>query len=155
MNKKHVILTVVIAVVVGAIGFFGGMKYGQAKAQTAGRGQLSGQYRTGGGGAGFFRGGAGGSQGAFTTGQVLSKDDKSITVQSPNGSSKIIFYSGTTQVGKFVSGASSDITTGQRVTVTGTPNSDGSITAQNIEIMPDLQTGQSSGTTSQSTTSTK
>lgn len=146
MHKKHVTLTIAIAIVVGAIGFFGGMKYGQAKAQPASRGQ----FRTA-GGAAFFRGGAGGGQGAFTTGQVLSKDDKSITVQSPNGSSKIIFYSGTTQVGKFVSGSSSDINTGQRVTVTGTPNSDGSITAQNIEIMPELQNGQTGAATAPAT----
>lgn len=135
MNKKNITITIIIAVVIGTAGFFGGMKYGQAKAQPAGRDKFAGQHKT--------RGGAGSARGDFTTGQILSKDNKSVTVQTANGNSRIVFYSGTTHVGKFISSSASDMATGQRITVTGTPNSDGSITAQNIEIMPQLQSSTS------------
>lgn len=159
MTNKNVITTIVVALVVGGIGFFGGMKYGQSRALSpqvlqsmtqAQRQQLfssfSGGQGGGAGGAGFGgrRNGGAGSQGGagFVNGQVISKDDKSITVKLNSGGSKIVFYSSTTNVGKTVQGSASDLAVGDNVVVNGTANSDGSVTAQNVQIRPAMPQGQ-------------
>jgi Domain of unknown function (DUF5666) len=80
---------------------------------------------------GNFRGLGGG-----TVGQILSKDANSITVKLPDGSTKIVFLSGTTTVDKTAQGKASDLAAGQNVVVAGSANSDGSITAQRITVRP-------------------
>lgn len=141
-----------VAVVVGGGAFYGGMKYAQSQSQ---RGRLSQadfqslqnlspeqrQQRlqelgiSGGG----FRGGQRNGGGGFTTGEILSKDDKSITIKMRDGGSKIVFYSDSTEVGKFVNGSAGDLEVGKSVSVNGTANSDGSITAQSIQLRPPMQ----------------
>lgn len=131
MNKK--ILPIIIMVVVVAVGaFFVGMKIGQGKNSSA----SIMQQRFAQNGAGNFRGGARNGVGNFAGGQIIAKDDKSITVQIQGGGSKIIFYSATTEIGKTVTGTVADLEIGKTVTATGTTNSDGSITAQSIQLRP-------------------
>ena len=133
MNKT--LLSILsVAVVVGAGAFYGGMKYDQSTAQ-ANLSQMRAN-RTGGG-----DGGARGGQGeGFTNGNVISKDDKSITVQMRTGGSKIVFFSGGTQIMKSIAGSLSDLAVGDQVTANGSANSDGSITAQSIQIRPAMPT---------------
>jgi len=134
MKNKIVSVAVLVAVVVGAGAFYGGMQYQKsiaAKTASSGRQQFAG-----GGQGGMGRRGAGGQNGGFVGGDIISKDDKSITVKSRDGGSKIVFLSQSTSVGKTVAGASSDLTVGEQVVVNGTANSDGSVTAQNIQIRP-------------------
>ncbi len=139
MVKK--LLPVIIAVlIIGGGAFYGGMKYGQSTRPNFALQNLGGQQSSMVGGA-RLRQGFGGQ--GFISGEIISKDDpakdgagKSITVKLPEGSSKIIFYSGSTEISKSVSGISNDLETGKTVVVNGTANSDGSITAQSIQIRP-------------------
>ncbi|MDD5110156.1 MAG: DUF5666 domain-containing protein [Patescibacteria group bacterium] len=139
---QKTIIMVVAVLVVGGGAFYGGMLYGKSTA-AAGRGNGLGQFQNltpeqrqqrlqqfGQGG------GAGRNGGGFTGGSILSKDDKSITVKLPDGGSKIIFFSSSTTIGKTATGTQSDLAVGENVTINGTPNSDGSITAQSIQIRP-------------------
>jgi hypothetical protein len=53
-----------------------------------------------------------------------------------SSSSEIVLLSPTTQILKSVTGAASDLTVGSEVTITGTTNSDGSVSATSIQIRP-------------------
>src|SRR5690242_7720226 len=113
---KNKIIGLVILVVVGAGCFYAGTAYQKSKTPVQTANNRGGQ---GGGNGGRFRGGAGGpvgQGGGFVNGQVIAKDDKSITVQLPNnGGTKIVFLSGNSQISKSVSGAVTDLSVGQMV----------------------------------------
>ena len=134
--KKIVIYVAIAVVIAGGIGYFAGTQVGNASGANK---RLS--FQNGGGSGTFMQNGRfGGMQGtgsfAGTAGNVIAKDASSITVQLPNGSTRIVFYSDTTKVLKSVEGTSSDLTSGENVLVTGTPNQDGSITGDTIQIRP-------------------
>ncbi len=134
--NKNILSVLVVGVIVGVASFYGGMKYDQSKtmAQRQGRLQqfgganISGGFRNGNGGVG--------RQGDFVSGDIIAKDEKSITIKMRDGGSKIVFFSDSTEVGKFVSGTSSDLVVGKSVTVMGKANQDGSLTAQSLQIRP-------------------
>jgi hypothetical protein len=136
MSKKNIIILSVVGVLALGGAFYGGVAFEKTKTprRTLASNFPAGQ-RPAGGNANFARGGMGG--GGFVSGEIISKDDKSVTVKMPGGSTKIIFYSGTTTVGKATAGSADDLTVGAQVTATGPTNSDGSVTAQNIQIRPD------------------
>ncbi len=148
MNKL-IVSVIAVAVIVGGGAFFGGMKYAESKSRGGqfSRVDLSNlspeerqqrlqelganasrQFRVFNGQSGQ-RGGGG-----FVAGEILSKDDKSVTIKLPDGGSKIVFFSDSTEIAKFVNGTVSDLEVGKTVTANGTANSDGSITAQNIQL---------------------
>jgi len=133
---KKLLPIVIVAVIVGGLSFYGGMKYGQSSKQQAGLGQPSFQNFRQMGSNGTGRGSGVPSNGGFIGGEIIGKDDKSITVKLQDGGSKIVFYSDTTEVGKFTDGAAADLEIGKTVSVNGKTNSDGSITAQSIQIRP-------------------
>lgn len=151
MNK---LITIVIAttVVVGAGAFFGGMRYAESKsprrlsqADFQNLQNLSPEERQrrfqelGANAAGGFRGGPMGGQrggGGFTVGGIIAKDDKSITIKLRDGGSKIVFFSDSTEITKSASGGVSDLEVGKNISVNGTANSDGSVTAQSIQLRP-------------------
>ncbi len=150
MNKL-ITIVIAVAVVVGGGAFYGGMKYAQSKAPQGRLSQtdfhnlqnLSPEARQQriqqlGANAGGFRGGSGGNRsgGGFTAGEIISKDDKSVTVKLQDGGSKIIFLSDSTEITKSATGALSDLEVGKNISVNGTANSDGSVTAQSIQLRP-------------------
>ena len=140
MNNK--IITGVIAVIlVGSGSFYAGMKYDQGKtgATLGGNGQTRNQ-QFGGMGGGGGRGVR--ANGGFSSGEILSKDDKSITLKLRDGGSKIIFLSTSTQIMKATEGALKDLNVGEEVTATGSTNADGSITAQSVQVRPPVKAGQ-------------
>src|SRR5579859_7318858 len=131
--NKNIIFGIILVVVAGGA-FWGGIAYATSGTPTSTRGQF-----TGAGGAGGFagRGGAGRTGGGFTAGTIVSSGNGSISIQSMMSSStEIVLVGNSTQVFKTVSGSQSDLTPGANVVITGTPNSDGSMTAQSIQIRP-------------------
>lgn len=130
---KKILPIIIVLIIVGGGAFYGGMKYGESTRQNFAKQNLGGQ-QMGGNIGGFQRIRSNG----FTSGEIIAKDDKSITVKLPGGGSKIIFYSDSTEVGKFVNGASSDLEVGKTVIINGTANQDGSITAQSIQMRPEI-----------------
>lgn len=126
------IMTVIVALVVGGAAFFGGMQYQKTQISGPMQGQFRGQN---GGTQGGLLGGSGNRQGMMpVSGEIISLDDTSITVKMQDGSSKIVILSDDTNINKSSEGVKSDLKTGETVTAFGTTNSDGSITAQNISI---------------------
>lgn len=140
----------IIVVVVGAGAFFGGLKVGQMGGNRAQAFQnlrnlspeerqqrlqqfgMNGQLGTNG------QGGAGARMGVGTTGDVISKDDKSFTVKLRDGGTRIVFFSPTTQTMKSVDTTATDVQVGTTVIVNGTSNPDGSVTAQTVQIRPTM-----------------
>ena len=126
MNKNKIVLIVSCVVLMG-ISFYAGNKYGQGQAQPATQ-DATPQRNFGGG----QRGGRNG--GGFNMGEILSKDKESITLKLRDGGSKIVFYTDKTSVMKTVEGTLADLVAGKQVSVMGTPNADGSVNAQSVQI---------------------
>ena len=132
MANKIIAVFIAALVLVGAGAFYGGMVYGKNQPKQSMRngtqiqaGQLGGQ---------FNRAGRAGAN--FISGEIIAKDDKSITVKLPDGGSKIVFLSDSVQVMKSVSGALADLAVGENVTISGSANADGSLTAQTVQLRP-------------------
>jgi hypothetical protein len=132
--KKTLLGILAVVIVVAGAAFYGGMKYDQSKTLGA-RQQRLGQFQAGQAG-GSARGSFGQTGGGLTRGEIIKKDDASITVKLPDGGSKIIFFSGTTHVGKTVDGSPADLEVGKTVMASGKAGSDGSIAADTIQIQP-------------------
>lgn len=140
MKNKPLIMTAIAVLVVGAIAFFGGIKYQETKKAT-GLNNRAGQFQRGMGGQGMMGGQRG--TGGTVIGEIISTDDKSITVKLEDGSSKIVLLSDTVTVSKTDTGSKADLKTGVKVGVFGTTNSDGTVTAQNVQLNPMFRMGQS------------
>jgi hypothetical protein len=136
-NKKIVLIIIAVVFLAGA--FYGGMAYGKSSASSANA--VASQSRTGqfGGNRGNRAGGG------FVSGDIISKDNDSITVKIVNNDpttpvsgtgSKIIFLDTSTMISKTTTGSINDLAVGQQVSLTGTPNTDGSVTAKTIQIRP-------------------
>lgn len=129
-TQNSIAITVFVAAIVGAAAFYGGMQYQKSKTPSFAGGQFGGA-----GGQGMMRQRQGNFQGMRpVNGDIISQDDKSITVKMQDGSSKIVILSAQTTINKASTGSKADLKTGERVVAFGTANADGSITAQNISI---------------------
>lgn len=124
--KSNTTITIIIVIIVAVVAFYGGIKYQQSRRSVFMR-QMDGQFMTRGNNRVGFR---------PVNGEVISMDEKSITVKMQDGSSKIILLTAKTEINKAEKAVKKDIKIGEQVAVFGSENSDGSITAQNIQLNP-------------------
>lgn len=144
-----IVVVAVVGVVTLAAGLFVGMSYGKGhpSVETAMKtvsnltpeqaAQLSasgGGFPGGGFPGGAAGGGNGNARGGFTAGSIVSNDGSTITIKMNDGSTKFVLYSGSTTIRKSAEGTSADLVAGENVVVTGSANSDGSITATQIQL---------------------
>lgn len=129
MNQKNIGIIVAVLIISGG-SFYGGTTY--EKSSVPARGQFSGggQFASAGGARRARTGGG------MTAGSILSRDATSMTIKMQDGSTRIVLVSASTQVMKSASGTLDDLSAGTNVVVTGSANSDGSITAQSIQLRP-------------------
>lgn len=139
IKNKKMIAMILTCVVAGILVFFIGMKYGQAGSNKLGKNFSQFGARNMGTQKGMLGGSGMNRNGGATMGEILSKDDKSITVKLRDGGSKIILYSNTTEISKFTAGTVDDLMVGSNIMVNGKANNDGSITAQTIQLRPAIQ----------------
>lgn len=132
MPKSFIAVAIIAVLVIGGGAFYGGMKYQNYRLNQQ-RTQRMGNFS--GGNAGANRPGSRAS-GSFITGSIIAKDDKSITIKSQDGSTKIVYFSDSTTIAKSDQGTSSDLSVGENVNANGSANSDGTVAAQNIQIRP-------------------
>lgn len=142
MKNNNPALIMVVAVVVGALAFFGGVQYQKSQAASNG----GGQFAQGGSGkqSGRERGRA--RFGGALVGKIVSQDANSITVQMQDGSSKIVNISSGTRIIKSSVASKSDLAVGQAVAASGTSNSDGSLTADRVQLNPQMIQDRQGGT---------
>jgi hypothetical protein len=111
-------------------------------------GTMTGAFGGGGGGGRRFGGNGSGNGGAppsslpnrgtspdpnsFANGTVKSIAGTTLTVTQADGTAKTVNTNGSTAVSVLKAVSISDLTTGQAVTVRGTTNSDGTVTASNV-----------------------
>ena len=128
--NKNILITGLVGVVMLGAGFFAGIKYQQSKRVSfIGNGQFNRNSTMGSNaprGNGFRP----------VNGEIIAVDDKSMTVKLVDGSSKIIILSQKTEYNKAAEGSVADLTVGTRVTVFGTDNTDGSVTAESVQLNP-------------------
>ena len=125
-NTKVILIVAVLLIAFAGGGFYAG-KYQQSQ-----RGQFFRQLN---GSQGGQNNQARGRMGFRpVAGEIISKDDKSITVKLQDGGSKIVLFSDSTSINKASEGSKDDLRTGEQVAVFGQENSNGSVTAQNIQL---------------------
>ncbi|NMB48351.1 hypothetical protein GYA13_02800 [Candidatus Kuenenbacteria bacterium] len=129
--KKTLPIMIVIVVLVAAGSFYGGTKYQSSKIPS--RGQFTGGPQGMMSGPGGMNR-AGNSSMSFIGGEIISKDDQSVTIKLNNGGSKTVLYSASTTIGKMATGTADDLSIGTSVMVTGKSTTDGSLTAESIQI---------------------
>ena len=126
MNKRNISITVIALV----IGF--GAGYMAHTSPVASPSATGGTFTRGGGAT---RGN--GAGGGFLSGTVATEDSGSITLNTRDGSSRVVLITPNTTVSKSVRGALSDVATGATIIVSGTTNSDGSVSANLIQLRPE------------------
>lgn len=146
--NKDILLASIITLVIGAgVGFFGGVTY-QKNQQPSSRQFALGQ---GGSGRAFGNGSVNGARSGVRpiNGQITSNDGKTMTVKEQNGSSIIVLLSANTTINKVDNAAQDELKVGSTISAFGVVNSDGSITAQNIQLNPVVRITPVSGTSGQ------
>lgn len=139
INKnKKIIIYIVLSILVLITIFYAGMSYGKNKnnisQDTKGLQNRFSQFGMMGG-----KNQLGLNREGLINGEIISKDTTSITVKIFDGGSKIIFLNTNTNISKMTTGTVNDLINNTQVSITGTTNPDGSISAKNIQIRPQIK----------------
>lgn len=129
-NKMITIAVILTALVFGTAGFFGGRQYQKKQRPSF----MNGQFQMGGNRQNGNQARNGAAIGQPTSGEIVSLEDKTLTIKAQDGSSKIIVFSDSTKVNKTSEGARDDLKIGEQIMVIGTTGSDGTVTAQTISL---------------------
>jgi hypothetical protein len=73
------------------------------------------------------------------SGKILSVDEVSVTVELRDGGSKIVFVSDEIRVTTLIEGVLGDLKEGDSVIINGQSNSDGSVTAETLQVVPEMR----------------
>lgn len=133
MQSKTISIAVATLVIGIAVGYFI-PHAASAKTASTFAGRASGATRFGPGS--FTRGGSVAGGNGMLAGSIVSVSGEDVTLKTPDGSSHIVLITPDTTVSKSVTGSVSDLTSGSDVLVSGTSNSDGSISASIIQLRP-------------------
>jgi len=144
MNLKKIVGTVIVGIVVFGAGFGSGIYYQKKSGTSATSGTLpSGNFDgtrpngiNGGTPPNGIDGRNGGPGGGGVSGEIITKNDSSITVKKSDGSTVIVYFDDSITVSKNETGSVSDLTVGVPIQAIGTTNSDKSVTGKNIIIQP-------------------
>lgn len=139
MPSKYISFIIISAIVLAGGSFYGGMTYQKTKTPATVRTGNQGQFGNWGNRGAFTAGGTGRNGGGmvgFVGGEILSKDANSLTIKLNDGGSKIVFYSTSTLISKMSTGTTDELAMGKDITVNGTANQDGSVSATMIQIRP-------------------
>lgn len=120
--KNSMVIMVIVAIVFAGVGFFGGMKYKQFQ---RGTNSFQQQFRQ------KF-----GNNANSVRGQVIRNNNGNLTIKLQDGSTKIVIVPSSATIYKTDNASISDLKNNEEVLVFGTENSDGSITAQNVQLNP-------------------
>ncbi|HUW11907.1 MAG TPA: DUF5666 domain-containing protein [Anaerolineae bacterium] len=148
MNKGLLSALIIIGVLILLAGsFYGGMVFGEQRAQAdlpeafrermaqfgqgepAAPGAVEGQLGQG----GFGRLGG---QGGGLFGQIEEINGDTIVVTGFDGQQTVVQITDTTLIEKYASVTASELAPGEQVTVSGSENEDGSITARSVQVAP-------------------
>lgn len=145
-NKKNVpVIPIIIASISLIIGFTLGLFYQKSKTPSfsqkdnqfqMGDNSKVGRNNTGNNSDQKNRGQMAGFR--QTIGEIISADDKSVTVKMTDGSSKIVLISDSTVVNQSTAVSKTDLKVGAKVAVMGDQNADGSITGKTINLNPQI-----------------
>ncbi len=135
MKNTRVIVPIITAVIGLGTGLLGGYEYRNYVLSKA-----RANFGSGTGAQRFIAGrnvqGTLGARSNAVVGSILSMDSSSITVKMADGSTKIVLFSPSTTYSNTVNASQSDLKVGGNIAVFGTTNTDGTVTATNIQINP-------------------
>ncbi len=133
--KQFTLPVLILTGVIGlGVGFGGGYFFRNSQIASA-RANFTGQFQGRAGIGGTFRQGGRGF-GEAVVGDIISQDANSITVKLADGSTKIVLLGSSTTYSNTQTASMSDLKQGLKVAVFGTANSDGSVTAQSVQLNP-------------------
>ncbi len=139
MKRNVWVVAVVVAIVFGGGGYYFGTQSAKS-AVPAGAAAYAGRTGTAGRTGGF---GGASALGGGTAGTIISTGNGTLTIQmaaststSATTGTKIVLFDSSTMVNELQSVPASSLTVGQNVTVAGTANADGSVTATSIQVRP-------------------
>lgn len=132
MNKKNLIIVIICLLMAGG-SFYAGMNYKTRKANLKNAMPDFGTAKMG-DQANMTRRMVQGNGANAINGEILSRDDKSITVKLRDGGSKIVFLIASTTISKSTEGTKDDLESGKSVMIFGNTNTDGSVNAQSIQL---------------------